>query len=90
MIFVAYQLLFPARTAAKGISSTAHSAYFSSALVLSVLWFLYPIAWVSSLFSIYDIRDGMLITIPCITFAGSGRRWQLHHLGLRDDLLWSS
>lgn len=48
MFFVFYQLIGPGRSSAKAISSQAYNAYFRSALVLSVLWFLYPIAWVSA------------------------------------------
>lgn len=49
MLFVFYQLIIPGRTSAKAINQAAYDAYFRSALVLSVLWFLYPIAWVSFL-----------------------------------------
>lgn len=44
-IFITYQLIFPARKSAKGLGTQAYKAYTTSALILSVLWFLYPIAW---------------------------------------------
>ena len=44
-IFITYQLIFPARKSAKGLGTHAYKAYTTSALILSVLWFLYPIAW---------------------------------------------
>lgn len=59
MLFVFYQLIGPGRASAKAISAQAYDAYFKSALVLSVLWFLYPIAWVSRLL----VR---LVTMPVL------------------------
>lgn len=47
MLFVFYQLVVPGRSSARAISQAAYEAYFRSAIILSVLWFLYPIAWVS-------------------------------------------
>ncbi|KAK9893679.1 family A G protein-coupled receptor-like protein [Cystobasidium minutum MCA 4210] len=45
MLVVFYQLIVPGRASAKAISQAAYDSFFRSALVLSVLWFLYPIAW---------------------------------------------
>lgn len=42
---VFWVLVFPARQAAKFIGDDNHSAYVRGALMLSFLWFLYPIAW---------------------------------------------
>ena len=45
MLYVFWTLLFPARVNAKALGAQAHRVYTSSALVLAVLWLLYPVAW---------------------------------------------
>lgn len=47
MLFVFYMLIVPGRSSARAINQAAYDSYFKSALLLSVLWFLYPVAWVS-------------------------------------------
>lgn len=44
-VYIVYSLLFPARTSAKLIGADVHKSYIVSAVVLNVLWILYPIAW---------------------------------------------
>jgi len=45
MFMVFYTLIFSARKAALAIGEDVHKAYIRSALTLSFLWFLYPVAW---------------------------------------------
>ena len=45
MLFVFWVLVGPARTAARALGPDVVSTYTKSALILGVLWFLYPIAW---------------------------------------------
>lgn len=45
MFAVFHTLIFSARKAALAIGEDVHKAYVRSALTLSFLWFLYPIAW---------------------------------------------
>ena len=45
MLYIFWTLIIPARANARALGDHAHGAYIKSALLLSVLWFLYPIAW---------------------------------------------
>ncbi|KAL9937827.1 hypothetical protein V8E36_003372 [Tilletia maclaganii] len=45
MLFVFWILYGPARTSAAAISRENGKIYFQGAIVLSALWFMYPIAW---------------------------------------------
>ncbi|KAK0548093.1 hypothetical protein OC846_004612 [Tilletia horrida] len=45
MLYVFFILYGPARTSAKAVSAENGKVYFQGAIVLSFLWFLYPIAW---------------------------------------------
>lgn len=43
MFYVFWALMFPARANAKALGHEAYKAYWTSAIVLSFLWLLYPI-----------------------------------------------
>lgn len=45
MVYIWWILLFNARTAAFALAPAAGRAYTNSAIYLSALWLLYPIAW---------------------------------------------
>lgn len=43
LFYVTWALIFPGRANARALGAEAYKAYMSSAVILSFLWFLYPI-----------------------------------------------